>query len=222
MSIINSFLHQFIHYSNDYKLLLEYYKEEFPKTKERGEDMFHNLEDSFTPEMVQTFNIDTSIILAAPNKYNYVKRNTFGGIDLLADKKLDVSNCPIVNNDHAILTFIPKIKLLYPKGVKLDFEFPVDDSYSARMYHSHSIYHKYTTDENIPDYHIYNKLYFTVHVDLKRIKKVKNVLTLGLGTPIVSMYFSPKYFIGEPQFASIENVYFIKNDEFVKTFDQIF
>jgi len=210
-----------INYGKDYDLILEYNKRPFPEVNQKGEDMYHNLETDFSPEMVGTFNVNTNIIIAGPNKYNYVKRNKFGGLDLLSDKKVDVSNCPL-QGDHALLTFMPKIKLLYPKGVKLCFDLPVEVNYCGNVFHNHTISHNFSTSDEVPDYHVYNKFYFVVCVDLKRLKKYKNVLTINEGFPIISLYFTPKYFVGDVEFAQIDNIYYIKNDEFLQNFDKIY
>ena len=215
-------LKSLVDYHNfNYEFILEYHKKTFPKFNKKGDDMFYILEDSFEPEMVHNFDLQNNIIITGPNGYKHIKRNEFGNLDITTDKKLDISNCQIIQ-EHAVLNFYPKIKMLVPKGAKVTFEIPEDFNYIWKYYQDHTYVHRHTIDEHIPDYHVYLKLIFTVFIDLKRLKKMKNVLTINKGTPIVSMSFTPKYHIGSGEFAHINNVYFIRNDEFVQKFEEIF
>ena len=206
----------------DYRLSLEINKKDFPVIKhKKGDymDTFNIIEDSFMPEMVNTmFNVNEDIIIACPNGYRYLKRNKLGGIDILTDKKLDVSNCQMVN-DCGILNFRPKVKILVPKGIDLKFESPINSNYHFHLYNDSEITARYSINKVIPDYYLYTNLNFSIYVDLKRLRKVKKVMTIDFGEPIITMSFYPKYFIGSSEFIEIRNVYWVRNDEFIKNFE---
>lgn len=211
-----------INHTNNLDLALAINQREFPIiNKKRRSDMYHIIEDTYTPELIDILDITSSIIIAAPNEYNNIKRDEFGNLNITTDRKIDVSNLQIIN-ENAVLYFFPKIKVLYPKGLSLDFKIPYDTNFIWNFYHDHQIVHRHSTDDTIPDYHIFTKLSFAVYIDIKRLKKMKNVLTVNKGTSIVSMSFSPKYYVGDPEFANISNVYLIRNNEFVKNLDDMY
>jgi len=208
--------------SFDYELNLELNKKDFPIINHKeGDymDTFNIIEDSFMPEMVESmFDVNNNIIMACPNGYRYLRRNKFGKIDILTDRKLDVSNCEIIN-ECGVLNFRPKVKILVPKGVGLKFEAPFESSYHYHLYSDCDVTARYSVNKEIPDYHLYTNLRFSVYIDLKRLRRIKNVMTIVFGEPIVTMNFYPMYFIGNTEFAHIGDTYWVRNDEFVKNFE---
>jgi len=209
-------------FTNSYELDLLVNQKEFPIiNKKKGEDMYHKIKESFHPEMVDEFNVQSNIIIAGPENYNNIKRDEFGDLRINIDKKTDISNCKIINN-HAVLYFFPKIKILFPKGVNVNFNIPNDINYVWKCYGNHTILHRHSTDAVIPDYHIYKQLVFIMYIDINQMKQSKNILTINNNTSLISMNFTPKYFIGAPEFTHIDNVYFVQNDEFVQNLDDIY
>ena len=209
-------------FTNSYKLDLFINQREFPIINKRKKiNMYHKIKESFTPEMVDVFNVNSNIIIAGTEKNNNIQRDEFGNLNINSDRKVDISNCQVIN-EYAVFYFFPKIKILFPKGINLNFEIPHDVNYIWKHYQDHTILHRHSIDDIIPDYHIYKQLIFILYIDIKRLKKVKNVLTINKGQSLISMNFTPKYIIGSPEFTNIDNVYFIQNNEFVQNLDDIY
>ena len=209
----------------NYKLNLELNKKDFPLIKYKEKevmDKFNIIEDSFVPEMVDIlFDVNEDIIIVSPNEYRYLNRNEFGKLDILTNRKLDISNCEIVNG-YGLLKFRPKIKILVPKGVSLTFECPYKHNYIFKIYDDNSVTTRYSINKNIPDYYLYTDLNFSLYVDLVRLRKLKKVMTIDFGTPIITMNFQHMYFIGSNEYTNINNVYWIRNDEFIKNFESTY
>lgn len=209
----------------EYGLYLEKNKKTFPanNTDERNNmDAFNIIEDEFQPDMVNSvFDPKSNIILVTPNDYRYLKRNKFGNIDILTDKKLNISNCEIINHS-AVLTFRPKLKILIPRGIKLDCMSSTENNYLSHYFLNYDLFARYGQNEKIPDYYIYTNLRFTLYIDLKRLRSIKNVMTIGFGETLINMSFSPTYFIGCPDVTNVDNVYWVRNDEFMEQFEMTF
>ena len=139
---------------------------------------------------------------------------------------MNLSNLRVLINGVIVLPFIPSLKFSVPVGIKLKFKCPLATSYHNRIYKSVDVIQKGIIDSddeyNIPEFLIYQDLKFSIDLNLETLKKQNKTIVLRKGTEVVDLEFAPTYFVGSPIFPSIECVYYVKNTEVFKNFNELF
>lgn len=196
---------------------------EEPDYSIKEENMFETLDERDDLSDIKNI-IDPSknIIISTPLNQNIIKRNTIGTISILNHTDINLGNGKLLTNNMAILEFIPKIKIITPKGIYLKFESPPLSQYHLKSYNNYQIIDRHEEDE-IPSYLIYQNFNILQYIDLDQFKKINNkTLLLKQYTELLECIFYPIYFAGSHTFPNIETFYWIKNDEIYNTLDDIY
>ena len=186
-------------------------------------DMYYIIEKEFYPELINEIDIARSIVIVTPNNYNFIRRNEFGKLDVLASKIINLSNCASIN-DFFIkqVNCLPKIKVLVPKGIELSIDRP-DNNYTNIIYPKFEYESRQHHKSNIVDYLIYKRMELDIYIDTKQFKKTNPLYQIKFDQALFTMVFRPICYVGnvDPS-PSINEIYWIKNDELYKTFEDTF
>lgn len=187
------------------------------------EDMYHIIENDFYPEIISEIDTSKNIIIITPNEYNFIKRNEFGKLDILATTDIELSSCRAIKDGMIkIINFIPKIKLIVPKGIEVTFTSPVENNYTEKIYCKNDIETRKHYKSRINDFLIYTRLDLDLYIDLHQMKRYKPILKIDFGQPLFSIGFNPIYYIGHPKVEKIEDIYWLKNDNLMQQCEDIF
>ncbi len=189
------------------------------------EDMYNIIEKDFYPEIIEELNTDNNIIIITPNQYNFIKRNIFGKLDILASKDIDLSNCRATDPGtgmNRVINYVPNIKIIIPKGINIDFSNPYQNNYTNKVYTKFDIENRHNFKSEISDFLIYSKIYIDLYIDLHQMKRSSPLLRVKFGDPLFTISFNPIYYVGNSNITEIDEIYWIKNDELFKMCEDIF
>jgi hypothetical protein len=190
------------------------------------DDMYNIIEKDFYPEIIDQLNTDNNIIIITPNQYNFIKRNIFGKLDILASTDIDLSSCKSIDSGsgmNKVINYIPKIKIIVPKGVNVDFNSPYQNNYTNKIYTKIDIENRHNFKCEISDFLIYKKIFIDLYIDLHQMKRSSPLLKVKFGEPLFTISFSPIYYVGSSDDIDIiEEIYWIKNDELFNMCEDIF
>lgn len=197
--------------------------QKFIKNKEFEPNMFEILKSEESVELVQQ-KIDplTNIIVCTSENGEKITRKPEGSLSFLSNRTIDLTNTKFINQVFAVVNYVPEIKVSIPKGIKLGIEEPEESSFHNKIYTDPKKIHKRENEESVPGHIIYNKFYLTLYLDLYKLRQKTSTLTFHTGNPLFEMSFYPIYHVGSHEFALLDNIYWIENDEIFKNFNDIF
>jgi len=189
----------------------------------RFKDMYYIIEKEFYPEILDEIDITQSVVIITPNQYNFIRRNHFGKLDVLASQQINLSSCASINEFFLKkVTCFPKIKLLIPKDIELSVDKP-NNNYTNMIYPTFDIDVRKHHKSNITDYLVYKKMEFDIYIDTKQFLKTNPSYNIKFDVALFTMTFRPICYVGSNDNADpVNNVYWIKNDELFKTFEDTF
>lgn len=205
---------------HDYnKVDINKYNKQFRKFK----DMYYIIENEFYPELVNEIDIAKSIVICTPNNYNFIRRNKFGKLDILASVEINLSNCYSINEYIKRFNCVPKIKLLVPKDIEVYIDKP-DNNFTNMIYPSITVEERKHHKSDIIDYLVYKRIELDIYIDINQLKRRNSLYIIKYDQPIFNISFKPICFVGSINpVSSINNeIYWIKNDELFKTFEDTF
>ena len=164
---------------------------------------------NYYPELIYDIDLQQDIVILTQDDYKYFKKNQFGKIDLLTNKRIDLSICNIIN-EFGIYYFNPKMKLLLPYFVDLKFE---NNNFVN--------YFKLNYLHEFKKFHLYSNFNFELYMDLNYISKKKNSSVLDYGSVLLSMNFIPYYNVNYEDINDIRDVYLIRNSELLNQIEDI-
>ena len=184
------------------------------------EDMFVNLDEELAAEEINRIDPLSNIIISTQTDQRIIRRNMDGSISIKTDMDINISGSRIVNN-LAVIEFYPQIKFSIPRGILPVFKAPRASSYHNHIYEYMTLIEKKNTDDEIPNFILFQDVRFTVYSDLDQLKRSCGTLFLKKGTDMVSVYFQPVYYVGNHIFPNLDRIYWLKNSEILKTFDEV-
>ena len=195
----------------------------FYRKYRRFKDMYYIIEKEFYPELINEIDLARSIVIVSPNQYNFIRRNRFGKLDVLASQNINLSNCASVNEYFLKkVNCIPKIKVLVPKGIELSIEKP-NNNYTNIIYPNFDTEFRKHHKSNINDYLLYSRMEFDIYIDTKQFLKTNPSHQIRFDVALFTMSFRPMCYVGSvDQVNQIDDIYWIKNDELFKTFEDTF
>ena len=185
-------------------------------------NMFNVLDEIESAEISELIDPTTNIVLVTPSDDKSIKRTIDGSLSIVAVNGINLSSCKTLINSLSVLPIVPRLKVIVPRGIRLDFETPVTSSYYNKIYKYIKIEQRANDENETPEYMIYHDLSFTIHIDLAQLKIVNKVINIKPDTELIDLKFSPVYYIGSPNFPNIEQTVLIKNTEVFSKLEEIF
>lgn len=194
------------------------------KQFERNPDMFEILNEKDCAEITEKVDPNTNIVLCTPTEEEILKRNTNGSLSIITTNNINLSTMKSLINSLLSFPFTPKLKILVPSGINLNFKEPISSPYHNTFYKKINIESRSwaESDCEIPEYMIYNDLSFTIYFDLDQLKKHQKVVTLLKDTPLLNLEFLPIYYVGSTKFPNISKTTWIRSKEVYDKFEEIF
>ena len=188
----------------------------------RFKDMYYIIEKEFYPELINEIDLGHSIIISSPNQYNFIRRNRFGKLDVLASQDINLSTCASVNEYLKKFNCVPKIKVMVPKGIELNIENP-NNNYTNTIYSNFNTEFRKHHKSNINDRLIYDRMEFDIYVDVKQFLKTNPTYLIKFDIALFTMSFNPMCYVGSVDHVNeVNDIYWIKNDELFRTFEDTF
>jgi len=197
------------------------------KTITKDDHMFITVEPKEVTNLLDGIDTSENIIINTPENHLCLRRNINGSMSIITPEDIGLSGKKILTNNLVVLEFRPKLKIVAPKGIDIEFCCPIDSIYTNKIYPQLNIRHSHGSKEEvsvstIPDYLSYQDFIFTIYIDLDQLKKVNPVINIKAGTSIVDLKFRPIYHIGSHAFPNIDKVYWVKSTEIFQTFSGIY
>lgn len=202
-------------------LAMEYYKQPIQFSNHVEENMFEIIEKDNTQD-IQKIDPSTNIIMCTRDDSDIIKMNPDGTLSVITELPINLSGNRLLINSFSVLNFNPYIKISCPRGIKLDFGPPFETTYINTVYPSIDMKMICEEGEEIPSYLRYDKINFTMYVDMDQIKRTVGVIVIKAKSRLVNFSFTPIYYIGCHTFPNIDKVYWIKSTEIFDGFDSTF
>ena len=191
---------------------------------EREPNMFHMLKEKEAIEFSkQTTNTANNIIICTPSEEAVIKRTIDGSLSLINVMDINLSGVKTLISGLSVVSFMPKVKVLVPRGLKVSFNNPLKTPYHNKLYtHVDVVQREVDVDDRIPEYLIYQGLRFEIYIDVDQLKKYNKTIVIKKGTEMVDLEFRPIYYIGATNFPNIDGTWLLQNTELYNTFDTMF